>query len=103
MFNMVVLPQPECPIRHTNSPASTEKWMFSNTVVPPPCPGKRLAMPSTLMRGSLIGERPSWVMGHASCALFRERNEAGQAGEDLVEQHADQADREDAGEDVGDR
>ncbi len=36
MLSMVVFPQPECPIRQTNSPCSTPKWMSSNTVVSVP-------------------------------------------------------------------
>ena len=43
---MVVLPQPEWPMRHTNSPGSTEKCRFSKTVVSTPLRSvKRLTMP----------------------------------------------------------
>ena len=60
MLRIVVLPQPECPIRHTNSPASIPKWMFSNTVAAfPSRPVKRLARPSMRIRESLMSRRYS--------------------------------------------
>ena len=53
-FRMVVLPQPEWPIRQTNSPRSMPNQMFSNTAGWLLSP-KRRARPSTLMRGRSMG------------------------------------------------
>ncbi len=71
---MVVLPQPECPIRHTNSPCSTARCTFSNTVVAAPSrPVKRLAMPSMRISGSLIFR---FSLLDARCSLLVERRSA---------------------------
>src|SRR5215475_12576524 len=82
MFSTVVLPQPEWPITQANSPRSIESHRFSNTATsPPPAAGYRLAMASIEMNLSVI-------------ASFREGDHAGEAGEDLIEQHADKADQQ---------
>src|SRR5262245_28628028 len=86
-FRIVVLPQPEWPIRQTNSPRSMPSHRFSNTAVSP----KRRARPSTL------------ISGRCSMALFRIGHELGEPRQALVEQQADQADQQDRRHDVGDR
>ena len=70
---MVVLPQPEWPIRQTNSPGSTEKCRFSNTVVSAPSrPVNFLLMPSMRIRGSLMfGLYSGNVTSRVSLAIIR--------------------------------
>src|SRR5262245_26234988 len=92
MLSTVVLPQPEWPMIQVNSPRCIDNQRSSNTVVvPPPGAGKRLVMPSIEMNLSDIG------------ASLREGDEAREPREDLVENHADQADQQDRSDHVGDR
>src|ERR1700730_2179887 len=91
IFRTVVLPQPECPMTQTNSPRAIENHRFSNTVEAfPPASGKRRAMPSIEMKRSPI---PS----------LREGDEPCEAGENLIERHAGDADHENRGDHTGDR
>src|ERR1700733_4974415 len=91
MLSTVVLPQPEWPITHANSPRWIDSQRFSKTATsPPPGCGYRLAIASIEMNLSVI-------------ASFRERHHAGEAREYLVEQHADEADQQNGDDDIGDR
>src|SRR5712691_767696 len=90
IFSTVVLPQPEWPMTQTNWPRAIENHRFSNTVdTLPPASGKRRAMPSIEMKRSPISS-------------LRKGDEPCEAGEDLVEHHADDADHENRGDHVGD-
>src|SRR5437899_490345 len=94
MLSTVVLPQPEWPMMQVNSPRAIDSHRSSNTVVvPPPGAGKHFVMPSMEMNLSVI-EAP---------ASLRERDHARGARQDLVEDHADDADHQDRRDDVGDR
>src|ERR1700733_4883786 len=91
ILSTVVLPQPECPITQANSPRRIESHRFSNTATSPPDGALyRLAIASIEMNLSVI-------------ASFRERHHAGEARENLIEQHADKADQENGDDHIGDR
>src|SRR5436190_10312139 len=56
ILSTVVLPQPEWPMMHTNSPRAIDSHKSSNTVVlPPPAAGKRLLTLSIEMNLSVMG------------------------------------------------
>src|ERR1700733_9338542 len=91
MLSTVVLPQPEWPITHANSPRWIDSQRFSKTATSPPeGAGYRLAIASIEMNLSVI-------------ASFRERHHAGEARKDLIEQHSDQADQENGDDHIGNR
>src|SRR5580704_2848668 len=91
MLSTVVLPQPEWPITHANSPRWIESQRFSKTATSPPeGAGYRLAIASIEMNLSVI-------------TSFRERHHAGEARENLVEQHANKANEENGDDHIGDR
>src|SRR5262249_16937683 len=95
ILSTVVLPQPEWPMMQVNSPRFIDSHRSSNTVVsPPPGAGKRLVMPSIEMNLSVALS----VIG----ASLREGDEAREPRKDLVEHHADQADQQDRGDNIGD-
>src|SRR5271156_5775012 len=141
MLSTVVLPQPEWPITHANSPRWIDSHRFSNTATSPPDgAGYRLAMASIEMNLSVIARRPCPARGAArsdvpqmrdpllragsrfctaslsrrsapgtrkliarSSCSFRECHHAGEAREDLIEQHPDKADQENGDDYIGDR
>src|SRR5579863_4794551 len=91
ILSTVVLPQPEWPITHANSPRGTDSQRFSKTATssPPGC-GYRLAIASIEMNLSVM-------------ASFRKRHHAGEAREDLIEQHAHEPDQENGDDHISDR
>src|SRR5690606_24474200 len=89
-FRTVVLPQPEWPITQTNWPFSTLKLRSSNTTV-----SGREFVPGKIF------SRP-WISRKAMASLHV-GDQLRESREQLVQDHADQADREDARDDVGDR
>src|SRR5262249_61388020 len=94
MLSTVVLPQPEWPITQANSPRGIDSQRSSNTVVtPPPGAGKRLVTPSIEMNFSVM----------PSVSSLRKRHQPRRPREQLVEDHADDADHQDGSDHVGDR
>src|SRR5580704_9385424 len=90
MLSTVVLPQPEWPMTQTNSPRRMASHRSANTVVAPP------------PRAARVGGGIKQTRRGTSTSL-RERHQPRRAGERLIEHHADEADHQDGGDDVGDR
>src|SRR5262245_52469020 len=89
MLNSVLLPQPEWPTTHTNSPFSTPKLTSSKTTssaAPLPCAGWRLARRSTYKKGSRVIPSSS-VSGFVAHAPPR-------AGQQEIERHAHDANQQ---------
>src|SRR3954464_13621193 len=84
MLRMVDLPQPEWPTMQTNSPFSMEKCTWSKTAngAAPRSDGDNFDKPSTRRNST------------AHSTVFRVGDSARQPRQQLVEQHADQADQQ---------
>src|SRR5215813_6328485 len=89
MLSTVVLPQPEWPMMQVKSPRCIDSHRSSNTVVvPPPGAGKRLVMPSIEMNLS------------PDTGSLRKCDQARRPRQQLIEDHADNADHQDCGDDI---
>ena len=89
MFRTVVLPQPECPTRQTNSPRATPNQTSSKTVVAP-IAARRCPRPR---RRGVARSRAHSCHGHGA---------APRSAEQPVQQQPDDADHQDGDDDVGD-
>src|SRR5690348_4063519 len=97
MFIKVDLPHPDGPTIATMSPSATSKLILSSTCNAPCSVAKLLPTPSTLIRGGMIGAPPedAFLVDITPPDHFQ----AFQQAHHPVQQQADQADDDHAGDD----